>query len=145
MSNDRRRILDLLAAGKISATEAEELLTALQSEAGEMPEGSQPSSNKCKPKYLRIICEPGAESGSKKCVNIRVPLALIRAGIKLGSILPGEARDKVNQALKEKGINLDLDTIKPEQLDELMAGLNDFCVDVQDGAETAAKVKICCE
>jgi len=45
---------------------------------------------------------------SEEKVNIRIPFQLLRAGIKLASVVPVDVQGKVNDALKEKGINIDL-------------------------------------
>jgi hypothetical protein len=63
-------------------------------------------------------------------VNVRVPLSLIRSGMKFTSLLPPEARDKVTGALHEKGIDFDIRNLKPEDLDEIIEALNDLEVDV---------------
>jgi len=66
---------------------------------------------------------------------VRVPVALIRAGIKFTSLIPAEASDQVNEALKEKGIDFDVRNLKPEDLEELLMALHDFEVDIQNGQE----------
>jgi hypothetical protein len=47
----------------------------------------------------------------------------------------------VDEALSEKGINMDFSSIKPEDLDEIVTNLKDLTIDVE-GKET---VKIFCE
>jgi len=63
-------------------------------------------------------------------VNIRVPVSLIRAGMKLTSLIPPEARDKVNGALHEKGLDFDMRNLKPEDLDVIVDALEDLEIDV---------------
>jgi hypothetical protein len=63
-------------------------------------------------------------------VNVRVPMSLIRSGMKLGSILPGQAGEKVTEVLAEKGVNLDMRNMKPEDIEELIAALGDLEVNV---------------
>jgi hypothetical protein len=75
-------------------------------------------------------------------VNIRVPMQLLRAGVKLGSLIPAHARDKVNAAMAKEGIPFDLNQLKPENLEELVEQLNDLTVDVDN---ERAKVRIFCE
>ncbi len=138
MNEERKKILEMLADGKITADEADRLLTAIsQNSQNSTAETSRTSL----PKYLRVMVEPGPESEKADRVNIRVPLKLIRAGLKLASLIPKNAQDKVNQALNEKGIDADLSKIKPEDLDEIIRQLDDISVDVE-GKET---VKIYCE
>ena len=141
MSEDRRKILDMLAEGKISVDEAEKLLTAISSdEAGEKRNDEESVKGVKFPfKYLRVQVEPGSGSGER--VNIRVPLKLIRAGLKWAAFMPKDVQGKVDKALSEKGINMDFSSIKPEDLDDLVANLKDLTIDVE-GKET---VKIFCE
>jgi Fe-S-cluster formation regulator IscX/YfhJ len=145
MSDNQKRILDMLAEGKISADEAQKLLAAIGS-GGDEPRstGSPPRS----PKYLRVVIQPNPEGeGAKRAnpdatkeddvkrVNVRVPINLIRAGIKFTSLIPAEASEQVNEALKEKGINFDVRNLKPEDLEELIEALHDLEVDIQNGQE----------
>jgi len=136
MNEERKRILGMLSEGKISAEEAEELLSALSEDNEAVPETA-----KKEPRYLRVMVEPGPESSSPDKVNIRIPLKLIRAGLKLASFIPKNAQVKVNEALHEKGIEADFTKMKPEDLKEIIAQLDDFSVDVE-GKET---IKIFCE
>jgi polyhydroxyalkanoate synthesis regulator phasin len=141
MNEERKRILEMLSEGKINADEAERLLSALSQES----ESNQGVVNQGvvgnKPRYLRVMVEPGQESNNKDRVNIRIPIKLIRAGLRLASFIPKDAQVKVNEALHEKGIEKDFTNIKPEDIDEILAQINDFTVDVE-GKET---VKIFCE
>ena len=75
-------------------------------------------------------------------VNIRVPMQLLRAGVRLGALIPPQARDRANAAMREQGIPFDLNQIKPENLEELIEQLNDLEVNVD---EDRAKVRVFCE
>lgn len=141
MSEDRRRILDMLTQGKITVEEADKLLSAISEPAGE-PEAQEVGQKKDFPKYLRVVVEPGPESVKKEKVNIRVPFQLLRAGIKLASLIPGDAQAKIETHLKDKGIDMDLSNIKSDNLEELLIHLNDLTVDVDSKEE---KVRIFCE
>jgi hypothetical protein len=70
-----------------------------------------------------------------------LPLNLIRAGLKLASFIPKEAQTKVNDALSEKGIDMNFKNMTKDDIEELLQNLNDLEVDVE-GRET---VKIYCE
>jgi hypothetical protein len=148
MSENRRQILDMLASGKITADEAERLLTALERSGAAAGDIDAPpaSHNMPLPKYLRVVVEHEDEVGGDALtkVNIRVPLQLMRAGVKLANLLPPQARDQVNEALREKGVNFDLGQIKPENIDELIAQLNDMVVDI-DHDNGRSKVRVFCE
>ena len=140
MNEDRKRILDLLADGKINADEAERLIAAL----GDGPSGDAgaPSARK-PPKYLRVVVDAGAGNGEGAAkVNVRIPMQLLRAGVRLGALIPVQAREQVNSALREQGIPFDVGQIKPENLEALIEQLGDFNVDVDDGR---AKVRVFCE
>lgn len=139
MSEERRKILEMLVKGKISVNEAERLLTAV-SEGSEQA-SSQSVSTGGKPRYLRVFVEPAPNNKNGDRVNIRVPLNLIRAGLKWAAFIPKHAQVKVDEALKEKGIDVDFNKMKPEDLEEIIVNLNDLQVDVE-GAE---KVRIFCE
>ncbi|MCX6377785.1 MAG: hypothetical protein NTU88_17440 [Armatimonadetes bacterium] len=142
MNEDRRKILEMLRKGKVGVAEAEELLDAVEEPTGSMPseEVGRDSTPKAKPKYLRVLVE---ETGGKgEHVDIRVPLQLLRAGIKLGGLIPQEARAKVTEALGEKGFNLDLSDIKPESVEELIQAMGELTVNVGD---EDGKVRIFCE
>lgn len=138
MNEERRKILDLLAQGKITVDEAEKLLAAVGEPSLEPEAGA---SGKRTWKYLRVQVEPGPGSESGDRVNIRVPFKLIRAGLKFAAFIPRDAHDKVNQAFKEKGMDVDLAKITPQDLEDLLANLDDMTVEV-DGKD---KVRIFCE
>jgi hypothetical protein len=128
--DNRRKILEMLAEKKISVDEAERLIALIQSD-------SSPGENKERkipPRYLRVLIKPttsGTKPGECENVNIRVPMALLRAGIKLASIIPPSAYNQMDSALKEKGIEFDLRSIKPENIDELIAAFDDLEVNIQ--------------
>ena len=138
MNEERKKILEMLAEGKITAEEADRLLTAISARKESSTGNTEKSAL---PKYLRVMVEPGPSSEKHDRVNIRVPLKLIRAGLKLASFIPKDASEKVNEALHEKGIDVDFTKIKPEDLDEILRQLDDLSVNVE-GKET---VKIFCE
>ncbi len=138
MSEERKKILEMLQEGKITVEEAEKLLHLISEEKGQEEITGQ---KKALPKYLRVIVEPGPGNENADKVNIRVPIKLIRAGLKLASFIPKDAQVKVNDALSEKGIDADFSKLKPEDLEELLMQLNDLTVDVE-GKE---KVRVFCE
>jgi len=133
MSENRKRILEMLAENKITVDEAERLLAVAGNE--EKPETSyRPANtaNRQAPKFLRVVVEPGPGEGAEDVdkVNVRVPMNLIRAGMKLTSLIPPHASDKMNEAMREKGVDFDLRNMKPEDLEELINALSDLEVDV---------------
>ncbi len=141
MNEDRRHILDMLAEGKITADEAERLMDALEREPATSSAGA-PSAQKPKPKYLRVFVQDESKGGTPTQVNVRVPMQLLRAGVRLASLIPPGAQDKVNVALGRHGMAFDLTQLKPENLEELVDQLSDLTVDVDD---EKAKVRLYCE
>lgn len=139
MSEERKKILEMLAEGKISVEEAERLLSAISESEEELIPGKKTETAKLK--YLRVVVEPGPGSKNDERVNIRVPIKLIRAGIKLASLLPNDVQGKVDDALKEKGLSLDFSQINEENIEEIVESLRDLTVDVE-GEE---RVRIYCE
>jgi hypothetical protein len=142
MNDDRRSVLQMLADGKISPDEAERLISALERNGPEPARGpDQP--NRRAPKYLRVAVdtdEPGDDGPTK--VNIRVPMALLRAGVRLTSIIPPAARNQLNAELAKNGVAFDLNQLKPENLEDLVDQLDDLTVDVD---QERTKVRIYCE
>ena len=150
MSDDRTRILDMLAAGKISVDEAEKLLDALDAraradDAGAPAEGATadttPGGGAIKgdptplvnalPKYLYVKVD--SDNGDR--VDVKVPIALVRSGLKLPSLIPDDAMGQVNDSLEESGITIDFSNLKPQDIDELVAALREteITVDAKNG------------
>ncbi|HUZ13385.1 MAG TPA: hypothetical protein VMU93_11090 [Caulobacteraceae bacterium] len=138
MNEDRKRILAMLGEGKIAAEEAERLLDAME-RGGGAPASTAP---RRAPKYFRVVVDAfeGREGPAK--VNVRVPMQLLRAGVRLGALIPPRAREEVNAAMAREGIAFDINQLKPENLDELIEHLSEFTVDVDS---EHAKVRVFCE
>jgi len=145
MNENRRQILEMLAAGKLTADEAEWLLSAIEDPpATSAPYvGAAPPRIKAKAKYLRVLVE-AAEHGQPTTVNVRVPMQLLYAGVRLASLIPAQAHEKLDETLSSHGIPLTLSQIKPENLAELIDHLEDLTVDV-DAKHEGAKVRVFCE
>lgn len=135
MDNNRRQILDMLAEGKIQVDEAERLLSLVSANDEPVESGMPPNASRSPGKYLKVSVEPGenANGDSPERVNIRVPIALIRAGVKLAALIPSSSADSVNEELRKNGINFDIGNLKPEDLEALVDSLQDLEVDVKDG------------
>lgn len=96
-SDERKRILDMLAAGQISADQAAELLEAIGPTA-EAPSGSAKPRGGAR--LLRISVDATHPDGSKEAtVRVNVPMGLARFA---GRFMPPEARSQ----LEEQGIDL---------------------------------------
>jgi len=144
MSENRKRILDMLSQGKITVDEAERLLATMeQPGAGGTGLFKVGETSKDERKYLRVVVEPNPDAGpevEQTRVNIRVPMALIKAGVKLTSLIPSAASSKINEELRKSGVDFDVNNIKTENLEELVDAMRDLEVDIQGGQE--GKVKI---
>src|SRR5262245_49970285 len=145
MLEERRRILNMLAEGKISAADADGLLAAMADTETASPVTEVKPGAPKSVKYLRVQVEE--HDGDNSRVNIRVPLNLIRAGVRLTALLPtglqDQINDQINKALKEKGLDFDISKVKPENLEELVEHLAELTVDVDGGK--GDKVRIYCE
>jgi len=142
MNEQRKQILEMLSEGKLTVDEAERLLAALDTEpptANETPPDQQPRPKKLK--YLRVVVD-AMDNGEQAHVNVRIPIQLLRAGVKLASLIPPKALDHANDELQRSGMPIDLGKLKPEDIDELIDHLGDLTVDV-DNHE--AKVRVFCE
>jgi hypothetical protein len=149
MNEHRRQILQMLSEGKITADEAERLIGAFEtSSVSKASDSAAESGTKPRPKYLRVQVDSEDDAGDNgpTKVNVRVPMQLLRAGVRLASLLPAQALRQANQAMQGKGIPIDLSQIKPENLEELVEQLNDLSVDVdQKDANAKVKVRVFCE
>jgi hypothetical protein len=157
MNENRRQILEMLAAGKITADEAERLISALEPEtvpAGEFVgsvsggSGARGATVKTRAKYLRVLVEADESMTGMKgptTVNVRVPMQLLRAGVRLAALIPVQAHEQFDQALSKHGVPITLSQIKPENLEELIEHLEDLTVDVEGKGGNTTKVRVFCE
>src|SRR5579863_6121093 len=140
MNDDRKRILTMLAEGKLTADEAERLLDAMGRASPVTTLDPPRPANR--PKYFRVEVQADEGHSSPTRVNVRIPIQLLRAGVRLSALIPPRAREEVNAALSREGIPFDINQIKPENLDELIDHLCDFSADV-DASD--ARVRVYCE
>ena len=144
MTENTKKILEMLSKGKISVDDAYRLLNVIDSEEGGQPNTAKAESEvKAKPKYMRVTVLPDPDrenSENVDRVNVRVPMSLIRAGIKLTSLIPPVAMEKINGALKEKGISFDVRSVKAEDIEELIDAFGELEVDVTSAKGERVKV-----
>lgn len=141
MNAERRKVLDMLAASKITPNEAEQLLDQLgANDAGQAPSeieadtgdgDNKPRAKKLR--YLRVfVNKPDHDN-----VNIRLPLKLVMTGIKLSALVPGKA----GMHLSDRNIDLSyLGKLKGEDLNNALAELD---INIETGK--GEKVHIFCE
>ncbi len=138
MNEHRMKILQMLATGQITPEEAERLISAVEQE----PPPGNDSAPRPRPKYIRVVVKTEEGSDNPTNVNVRVPMQLLRAGVRLASLIPVQARGKVNDALRDQGVQIDLSQLRPENLEELVDQLNDLTVDIE---EKETRVRVFCE
>src|SRR5580692_8735164 len=137
MSEERKKVLEMLAAGKITADEAEKLLDKLSANGSNAASGTEQHAaaaapGSAKPKYLRIVVDqPGRDQ-----VNMRVPLSFLGSAKSLLAVMP----KRVNERLAEYGINAG--SFATINLDDLGPTMRELNVDVDEGGK---KVRIFCE
>jgi hypothetical protein len=121
MDEPRQKILEMLSEGKITVDEATALLEKVSIPAPAEQDAVQPpSAPAAKPRFLRVV----VESSDGDNVNVRIPLSLIKTGIKLGALMPREAAD----AVSEHGF--DLSALSQLDTEELVDALRELTVDV---------------
>ncbi len=134
MSSERAKILQMVAEGTITPEEGEKLLNRMDPAGTTTALGPEPASGNGKPrplKYLRVVVD------GKDKANIRVPMALIRTGIKLTALMPLSA----SEHLSEHGI--DLSQFNNLDGEELMEAFRELKVDVDSG--DGYTIRVFCE
>ena len=128
MSRERAKILKMVADGTITPEDGEKLLSRLDS-----PEPERDNSDRKQGplKYLRVVVDDGDK------VNIRVPIGLVRTGIKLTTLMPMIA----SEHLSEHGI--DLSQLNKLGGEELMEALRELNVEVT--SDNGDVVRVFCE
>ncbi|MET7950432.1 hypothetical protein [Micromonospora sp. NPDC005324] len=140
MTEQRKDILDMLVAGKVTAEEAEQLIAALERDQAPATV-SHDARPKGKVKYLRVLVD-STDNLEPSRVNVRVPLQLLRAGVRLAALIPPQALVKANASLSDSGVPIDLTQLKPEQLEALVEHLDEVTVEVDSPDAT---VRVFCE
>src|SRR5882672_4773920 len=137
MCDETRRILDLVAQGKITVDEAQQLLGAIDAPAAESaaaPAAGTEESGPPKARWLRIaIHKTGKEGHRDKDVNIRVPIAIVKTGMRLGALIPGLAGDQVAKKMREKGLDVDFTKLDAAAIDSVLKDLGETNIEIDDG------------
>jgi hypothetical protein len=133
MNAEKKKVLEMLATGKITAEDAEKLLDALDSAAQGRPGLDEPDSSESagkKQRYLRIVIEkPGENPG-----NVRIPLPF--AGSKLLAVLPPRIVDRLNE------FGFDVKNLNSTKAEDILK-LEQLNIDVDKG--NGKRVRIFCE
>jgi hypothetical protein len=142
MTEERRQILEMLAEGKITADEADRLIGALGGASTAATATATAVQTKPLPKFIRVMVDAKEGKDEKPVhINLRVPIALLRAGVRLASMIPSVAQDRINHALREQGMDFDVSQIKPENLNEVIDQLQDLSIDI-DQQQDDVKIRI---
>ncbi len=142
MSDDTRRVLDLLAQGKITVDEADRLLKAVA--AAPTAEAASEPGPTPRPRWLRINIQKQSEDrhGETKNVNVRVPISFVKGGMRLGALIAPFAGEKAIARLRERGYDLDLTRLDAEAIETWLKDVDDLNVHIDNGKE---QVRITCE
>ena len=144
MTEERRQILEMLAEGKINADEADRLIGALGGSSATATATTTATGVQAKPlpKFIRIMVDAKEGRHTKPVhVNVRVPVALLRAGVRFGSLIPIQAQERMNAEFRKNGLDFDIRHIKPENINELIDQLQDLSIDV-DQEDDDTKIRI---
>jgi hypothetical protein len=131
MSNERAKILQMVADGTITPEEAEKLMIRLDNGGSTEAATAVGIAERGPLKYLRVVVD------GEDQVNIRVPIQLIRTGIKLTTLMPSNASEQLN----EHGI--DLSQFNSLDGEELIEALRELHVEVDSG--DGEKIRVFCE
>jgi hypothetical protein len=136
MSDETRRVLDLLAQGKITVDEADQLLRALTGHpprADAAPAGA--ASSAAKPRFIRIhVHKPGKDGCQPKDVNIRVPISVVRGGMRLGTMIPGW-QQWMGARVRDRGVDLDFSKLDPDEIESLLGKMGEIHIDSGSGEQ----------
>ena len=145
MSEETRRVLELLAQGKVTVDEADRLLRAIGAPAPEAAaEAPAPEdAERPLPRWLRINVHKTAKEGKHdKDVNIRVPIAIVKSGMRLGALIPGLAGDQFAARMREKGLDVDFSKLDAAAIETVFKELGNTNIEIDNGK---AQVRITCE
>jgi hypothetical protein len=130
MSEETRKVLEMLSKGKISVQEAEQLMQVV--------EAPSQAEKKAEPRYFRILVNKPARDGKKaENVNIRVPITVVRGGLRLSALFPGMLGKKKIQL--DNGTELDLSKIHYADLEAMIKAIGELSVDVDGDAQVTIR------
>jgi hypothetical protein len=145
-TDDTRRILDMLQDGKVTVDEADRLIKALSAEQpADTATADTPTDGRERVRWIRINIQKSANDAGHKAknVNIRVPIAIVKGGMRLGAIIGTFAGQKTARRMKAEGLDIDLAKISSDlsqmngpEFDEFMRSLNDTNIEIDDGKAT---------
>jgi hypothetical protein len=141
-TDDTRRILDMLSQGKITVDQADLLINAISAGRPADAPPDAPAEGRPPVRWFRInIHKPARDEGhTPKDVNIRVPIAVVKGGMRLGAIIATFAGEKAALRIKQRGLDIDLSTINGDlsrmngvEFDTFMKSLDEMNIEIDDG------------
>ena len=136
MSEETRRVLEMLSQGKVTVDEADQLLRAVSAPGAESSGDKRDAAGatgKPAPRFFRVtVSQPGKNGGTTETVNVRVPMSVVRGGLRLGALIPGIMGERTQQRLREKGVDIDFAKMDYNSLEALLKDLDELTVDVDD-------------
>lgn len=139
MKEESHKVLEMLEQGKITAEQAGRLLSSIE-EPGEVeaPFGK-------KPRWLKV--KVWDKDADKPKVNVNVPIALLKAGIKVGAKFQSFIPDSAKETMAERGVDLSqIENI--EQLSEVIDSMTlsgPFVLAEVENAEDNERVEVTIE
>ena len=119
----------MVARGRLTVDEAERLLLALDS-------GHRPADTPVRPRVRRasdvrvLVTADSDDDDEQQTVDMRIPIATLKAGLHLPGILPSAVSNGINRALAEQGICLDVRRLKHRDIDLLIQTLQNIEINV---------------
>lgn len=108
MSEERKKILKMVAEGKITADEADRLLGALR----------EPDA---RGRFLKVRVIDEGRNRTK--ARIDIPIGVVKAALKIGTLFKGVIPE--GQTVKVQGRDISLDNVTPEMIEAIIAGLGE--------------------
>lgn len=108
MSEERKKILNMIAQGKITPEEGDRLLGALKDTDG-------------RSRFLKVRVTDSVKNRTK--ARIDIPIGVVKAALKLGTLFKGVIPE--GQKINIEGKEVSLDSITPEMIESIVAELGE--------------------
>ena len=150
-TDDTRRILEMLSQGKITVDDADRLIQAVSADRAAAVPADTAADARPRARWFRInIHKPAKDEAHRaKDVNIRVPVAVVKGGMRLGAIIATFAGKNAAHKMKKDGVDIDLSTLNGDlsrmngpEFDTFLKSLDETDIEIDDGK---ARVRITCE
>ena len=71
-----------------------------------------------------------------------MPIAVVKSGMRLGALIPGQVGDQVAARLRDRGLDIDFSKLDAAAIESVLTELGDTNIDIDSGK---AQVRITCE